>query len=68
MPGTNKHNQPLRTSARTGGARPRKTDPNGVARLLEEWMRGDQAEQRRTFETLRQSLDEDRPAGYKLFS
>jgi hypothetical protein len=28
---------------------------------------GDEAEQRETFETLRRSLDEDRPNGYKLF-
>jgi hypothetical protein len=39
-----------------------------LARLLEEWMQGDEAEQRETFEFLRQSLDEGRPAGYKLFS
>jgi hypothetical protein len=31
-------------------------------------MRGDAAEQRDTFETLRRSLDEDRPDGCKLFS
>jgi hypothetical protein len=30
-------------------------------------MRGDATEQRETFEILRGSLDEDRPAGYKLF-
>lgn len=31
-------------------------------------MQGDAAEQRETFEVLRRSLDEDRPAGCKLFS
>jgi len=30
-------------------------------------MQGDEAEQRATFEALRRSLDEGRPAGYKLF-
>jgi hypothetical protein len=44
------------------------TDPAALARLLDEWMRGDEAEQRDTFEFLRQALDQDRPAGYKLFS
>jgi len=31
-------------------------------------MHGDEAEQRETFEVLRRALDEERPAGYKLFS
>jgi hypothetical protein len=31
-------------------------------------MKGDEAEQRATFQFLRRALDEDRPAGYKLFS
>jgi len=44
-----------------------KPDPLALANLLNEWMHGDETEQRETFETLRRSLDEDRPAGYKLF-
>ena len=43
-------------------------DPSALARLLDEWMLGDETEQRETFECLRRSLDEDRPEGYKLFS
>jgi hypothetical protein len=43
-----------------------KPDPSALARLLDEWMHGDETEQRETFEGLRRSLDEDRPAGYKL--
>lgn len=39
-----------------------------MARLLDEWMNGDESEQQETFEVLRRSLDEDRPEGYKLFS
>jgi hypothetical protein len=39
-----------------------------LAALLDEWLRGDETEQRETFESLRRSLDEDRPEGYKLFS
>jgi len=35
---------------------------------LDEWMQGDEREQRETFEALRRSLDENRPEGYKLFS
>jgi hypothetical protein len=45
-----------------------KTDPLALAKLLDEWTRGDEAEQRETFEVLRRSLDEARPEGYKLFS
>ena len=43
-------------------------NPAALAQLLDEWMRGDTQEQRDTFETLRRSLDDTRPAGYKLFS
>lgn len=46
----------------------RRSDPGAVARLLEEWMHEDEQEQRATFEFLRRALDEDRPAGYRLFS
>ena len=45
-----------------------KVDPSALARLLSEWMQDDATEQRETFEALRRSLDESRPAGYKLFS
>jgi hypothetical protein len=45
----------------------RKPDPAAVAILLDQWMRGDEAEQRKTFEFLRRTLDEDRPEGFKLF-
>ncbi|MGA2741561.1 MAG: hypothetical protein ABSG65_29505 [Bryobacteraceae bacterium] len=45
-----------------------RTDPVALVRLLDEWMRDDEAEQRVTFQSLRRALDEDRPAGYKLFS
>ena len=43
-------------------------DPAALTKLLDEWMQGDETEQRETFEYLRQALDEDRPDGYKLFS
>jgi hypothetical protein len=36
-------------------------------KLLDEWMDGDETEQRETFSYLRRSLDEQRPDGYKLF-
>jgi len=39
-----------------------------MAKLFDEWMLGDEREQRETFECLRRCLDEDRPKGYKLFS
>ena len=45
----------------------KRADGAALVRLLDEWMHGDGTEQRETFEVLRQSLDEDRPVGYKLF-
>jgi len=43
-------------------------DAAALSRLLDEWMQGDETEQRETFKFLRQALDGQRPAGYKLFS
>ncbi len=68
MSDTSKHDQSLRVLVQQDRLRPQKADPSALARLLNEWMQGDEAEQRETFEALRRSLDEDRPAGYKLFS
>ena len=45
----------------------RRTDPVALARLLDEWMHGDEQEQRDTFDFLRKALDENRPEGAKLF-
>ncbi len=67
MPGTNKQDESLRVPRRTT-VLPHKPEPAALARLLDEWMQGDETEQRETFEILRRSLDESRPAGYKLFS
>jgi hypothetical protein len=58
--------QPLPTQRSQESARPH-SDPTGLSRLFDEWMQGDETEQRETFETLRYSLDQDRRAGYKLF-
>jgi hypothetical protein len=44
-----------------------RADPLALKRLLESWMLADATEQRETFDILRRSLDQDRPAGYKLF-
>jgi len=68
MPDISKRNQPLQGPVQQDRLPPRKADPRALARLFDEWMQGDEAEQRQTFEVLRSSLDEDRPAGYKLFS
>ena len=62
-----KHEQPVRRP-RQESRISRRPDPSALARLLNEWMHGDEAEQRETFEVLRRALDEERPAGYKLFS
>jgi hypothetical protein len=68
MPDTNKHDRPLRIPRQQESVCPQKLDPPALAKLLDEWMLGDETEQRETFECLRRSLDEDRPEGYKLFS
>lgn len=68
MPDTSKRDDLLPVPARQESSRAQKADPSALARLLSEWMEGDATEQRETFEVLRRSLDEGRPAGYKLFS
>ena len=66
MPDTYKRNTSVRAEQEI--LRTRSADPSALATLFDEWMHGDEAEQRETFEFLRHALDEDRPAGYKLFS
>lgn len=68
MPDTNKHGQPLHAPRHQESPRRSKPDAAALARLLDEWMQGDETEQRETFAVLRRSLDEDRPEGYKLFA
>ena len=68
MPDTSKHEQPYRVPRQRESVCPAKPDALALARLLDEWMRGDESEQQETFEVLRRSLDEDRPDGYKFFS
>lgn len=67
MPDTTKSDEPFQVPRHPESPSSLKTDPSALARLLEEWMQGDEKEQRETFEVLRRSLDEDRPEGYKLF-
>jgi len=68
MPDTNKREPSLRTPRQREPVCPQKSDASALMRLLDEWMLGDETEQRETFECLRRCLDEDRPKGYKLFS
>ena len=68
MPDISKRDMSLRPPVEQDLLRGRTADPSALAKLLDEWMQGDATEQRETFEALRRSLDEDRPAGYKLFS
>ena len=68
MPDTNKHGELSRGSAREEFVYSGKPAPMALAKLLDEWMQGDDTDQRATFEILRRALDEDRPEGYKLFS
>jgi hypothetical protein len=53
--------EPQSESAAKTQSLPRQTDPVALAKLLDEWMSGDQTEQRETFEFLRHALDEHRP-------
>ena len=68
MPDTKKHKRPYRIPGKQESVSAPKPDRSALAKLLDEWMQGDEIEQRETFEVLRRSLDEDRPDGYKLFS
>ena len=67
MPDTTKHDEPFRAS-RQELVYSQKPDSSALLKLLDEWMQGDETEQRETFEVLRRSLDEGRPEGYKFFS
>jgi hypothetical protein len=68
MRDTTKQEQPFQMPRHRESPFGSKPDPSALARLLDEWMHGDESEQRETFEVLRRSLDENRPEGYKLFS
>jgi hypothetical protein len=68
MPDTDQHGQPCQIPRRRESVCSPKPDRSALAKLLDEWMQDDEADQRETFEVLRRSLDEDRPDGYKLFS
>jgi hypothetical protein len=68
MPDISKDDRSLQSPTEQELFHARTADPSALTKLLDEWMQGDAAEQRETFEALRRSLDEDRPAGYKLFS
>ena len=68
MPRTNKHDPSLRIPRQRESVCSQRSGASALARLLDEWMLGDETEQRETFERLRRCLDEDRPEGYKLFS
>ena len=61
MSKSSKHDQPRRIP------RPQKPDPeqkfDAAAKLLDEWMLGDEPGQRETFDSPLRSVDEDRPEG-----
>jgi hypothetical protein len=68
MVNTSKRDHSIRRHEPQESLQINKVDPSALTKLFDEWMHGDEAEQRQTFEALRRALDEDRPAGYKLFS
>ena len=57
MPDESKDDQSVRVSGEEEPLRTRKLDPSALARLLDEWMQGDETEQRDMFEHLCRSLD-----------
>ncbi len=67
MADTSKVDTVMGSGAEPGILRRQNAGPSALVRLLDEWMQSDGDEQRETFEELRRLLDEDRPAGYKLF-
>jgi hypothetical protein len=68
MPDTSRRHHSAGDDEQHETLRIHKVDPSALTKIFDEWMEGDEVEQRETFEMLRHSLDEDRPAGYKLFS
>ena len=67
MPDTSKRDEPVRLPGQQENLPMHKIDPSALQKLFDEWMHGDETEQRETFEELRRKLDEGRPAGYKFF-
>jgi hypothetical protein len=68
MPDTSTRDRPRRDDEQRETPSMHKIDLSALTKLFDEWMQGDEQEQRATFEMLRRSLDEGRAAGYKLFS
>jgi hypothetical protein len=68
MPDTAKFDHPSQAPLHRESPSGSKTDPFALAKLLNEWMQGDETEQRETFEALCRSWDEDRPEGYRRSS
>ena len=68
MPDTSRRGHSASDDEQREALRLHKVNASALTKLFDEWMEGDEVEQRETFELLRHSLDEDRPAGYKLFS
>lgn len=67
MPDTNNRREPAGIPQPGGIVGLKKPNPVDLAKLLDDWMHGNETEQRETFEFLRRALDEGRPEGYKLF-
>jgi hypothetical protein len=63
MPDTTRNEQPCGVPPKRAPLRQHASDPAALTRLFDDWMLGDATEQRETFQTLRQSLDETRPPG-----
>jgi hypothetical protein len=56
MPDSTKLEQPFQMPQRRESQCTSKRDPSALARLLDEWVHGDESEQQETFDVLRRSL------------
>ena len=63
MSKSSKHDQPRRIPRPQKPGSAQKRDAPAAAKLLDEWMLGDEPGQRETFDSPLRSVDEDRPEG-----
>jgi len=61
MSKTSKHDRPRRISRPQKPGSAQKLDAPALTKLLDEWMLGDEIDQRETLNGLRRPVDEDRP-------
>jgi hypothetical protein len=66
MPDAHTHDEPFQGTKTPEFPSLAKTNASALMALLDDWMNGDEAEQRETFMALKHGLDEDRPEGSEI--